>query len=228
VGRAAAAADSTADIAWFFDDSLGIPHAMLGELGTAEMHFQAALAGARESGVTDAVLSAMNNLATLFGQTDRVEAAIEALRDVVRISEEHGLTWRLPAARNSLSANVLLLGRHAECAETATAALAEAVEQGDLRSAAYAHTHLADATTALGRDDDTLTHLREACRLARACGARALEAETLLSLGDTLARLDRTAEARRHWREALDHFDMLGLPEAATARARLTGGSAPR
>jgi tetratricopeptide (TPR) repeat protein len=71
---------------------------------------------------------------------------------------------------NSLSASLLLLGRYTECVDTATVALAEASEQRDLRPAAYACAHLGDASTALGRYEEALTHFEEARRTAGSAG----------------------------------------------------------
>jgi DNA-binding SARP family transcriptional activator len=227
IGLEAAGADPAVEMTWFFGNSLGIAHAMLRQFDVAERHFEEALAAARSGSDIDRVVPVLANLATLLGETGRVGAAVELLREVLAISTERGLRWRIGSTRNSLCASLLLLGRYTECVETASVALAEANEHGDLRSAAYACSHLGEASTALGRHGEALTYFGEARRTARECGARAMEAQALLSLGDELARLGRTGEAHDCWQQAVGHFRALGLPEADSAAARLAGASAP-
>src|SRR2546430_8539944 len=78
----------------------------------------------------------------------------------------------------------------------------------------------------LGDHQQALRYHRDLDELTVRLDAEILRAEGLISYGDTLAALDRLAEARSLWTTALDILERRGDARADTARQRLgrTGG----
>jgi tetratricopeptide (TPR) repeat protein len=96
------------------------------------------------------------------------------------------------------------------------AEIADRLGQADtLDSIAVAHRSLA-------RYDEATAYYQQALQLYREFGDRYYEAQTLVYLGDTSLAADRLESAVMFWQNAVTIFDDLGLPEAASQRAKLT------
>lgn len=67
----------------------------------------------------------------------------------------------------------------------------------------------------------------EALRLFRAVGQRPLEADTLLSMGDALARHGQEDAAGRAWQQAYLMYAAFRQPQAEDARERLVRHGQP-
>jgi len=76
----------------------------------------------------------------------------------------------------------------------------------------------------LGDRDRAVACYEQAAAIYRDLGDRFNEADTLMSLGDVLARAGGAAVARARSAQALRIFDQIGHPDGDQARARLEGG----
>lgn len=101
------------------------------------------------------------------------------------------------------------------------AALAEDI--GDLCLHAVAVCGIADAYCGSGSYSAALEHYGRARRLAGEIESPYLKARALYGTAETLLRTRGHEAARIYWREALDIFEQLGVPEAATVELRLNG-----
>src|SRR5262249_61084157 len=72
-----------------------------------------------------------------------------------------------------------------------------------------------------GRYGEALDHYHAALRLAREIGDPYEEAKTLEGIAETTLSSGRPAAARIAYRQALDIFERLGVPEAESARIRM-------
>ncbi|MGP3969544.1 BTAD domain-containing putative transcriptional regulator [Streptomyces sp. 6N223] len=72
-----------------------------------------------------------------------------------------------------------------------------------------------------GQPDQALRLHREALAVAERARHRTETAHALAGIGDRHAELGEQERAREHWRQALDRYAELGVPEAETMRARL-------
>ena len=80
---------------------------------------------------------------------------------------------------------------------------------------------IAVAHRSLGRNDEAMAYYRQALQLYLEFGDRYYEAQTLVYLADTSFAAGRPESAVTFWQEAVTIFDDLGLPEAASVRAKL-------
>jgi DNA-binding SARP family transcriptional activator/tetratricopeptide (TPR) repeat protein len=81
--------------------------------------------------------------------------------------------------------------------------------------------HIADICRCSGRHDDAFKHYDDALRLAREIGDPYEEGKILEGIAESTLSTQRPAAARIVFRQALDIFEQLGLPEAESARIRM-------
>ncbi|MEO3755797.1 tetratricopeptide repeat protein [Streptomyces sp. B6B3] len=81
---------------------------------------------------------------------------------------------------------------------------------------------LAATRAACGRTAEALSAHDEALARATEGDHRQWRADTHAGIGAVHATLGDRASARAHWRQALGHYEALGLPQAAEMRRRLT------
>lgn len=224
IGHAAAVRAGARDAESFFDNAMGIAHALLQQYEEAEKHLRAAIRVRTEAGDIDSLLVSRQNLAALLGDMGQPEAAIAEFEMVVRIERERGSNARVPSALNNICKNLLRLNRAAEAVDSGLQASAAAAAQGDVTSEAYAHLHLTEACTALDRYAEAEEHCRRAVHLARMCGDLFVEASALQLHGDLKDQRGSPDEAHALWKRSAELFDVLdAADEAAAARARTAG-----
>ena len=80
---------------------------------------------------------------------------------------------------------------------------------------------IADVHRGSGRYDEAQQHYSTALRLAREIGDPYEEAELLEGIAETTLSTQGPHAARIVFRQALDIFERLGVPEAEAARIRL-------
>jgi hypothetical protein len=80
---------------------------------------------------------------------------------------------------------------------------------------------MAEAQQGSGRHSTAFDMFQEALGLAREIESPALEARALQGMGDTLLHTKGAAPARIYWRQALDIFQQMGVPEATILELRL-------
>ena len=80
---------------------------------------------------------------------------------------------------------------------------------------------IADVRRGSGRYGEAFEHYHTALRLAREIGDPYEEAKILEGIAETTLSTQRPDAARIVFRQALDIFERLGVPEAESARIRL-------
>jgi tetratricopeptide (TPR) repeat protein/DNA-binding SARP family transcriptional activator len=100
-------------------------------------------------------------------------------------------------------------------------ALLIANELGDSYERVIALRGMADAHRGLGMHDAALEHYQHALHLAREIGEPYQEGKVLEGIGETVLQTLGPGAARICWRQALDVYQQLNVPEAETMRIRL-------
>jgi tetratricopeptide (TPR) repeat protein len=80
---------------------------------------------------------------------------------------------------------------------------------------------IADVSRAWGRYNEAIDQYHKALKLAREIGDPYEEAKILEGIGETTLSNRRPDAARILFRQALDIFERLGVPEAEAARIRI-------
>lgn len=104
-------------------------------------------------------------------------------------------------------------------ARLAAAVLAE--EIGERYEQLVALRGIADARRGTQGNADALRRYQNVLRIAREIGDPYQEAKILDGMGHAVLRLQGREAARIYWRQALDIFQRLEVPEAETVRLRL-------
>jgi tetratricopeptide (TPR) repeat protein len=96
-----------------------------------------------------------------------------------------------------------------------------AEEIGNLSQQVVAHRHIADVHRCSGQHDEAFDHYHTALGLAREIGDPYEEGKILEGIAESTLSTQRPAAARIVFRQALDIFEQLGVPEAESARIRM-------
>ncbi len=80
---------------------------------------------------------------------------------------------------------------------------------------------IADVRRGFGRYEDAFENYETALKLAREIGDPYEEAKVLEGIAETTLRTQKPYAARILFRQALDIFERLGVPEAESARIRM-------
>ena len=117
--------------------------------------------------------------------------------------EQADLLRRLPVVNNRLDAQLI------------------AEEIGNLSQQLIALRKIADIHRGAGQHDDAFDHYRTALRLAMEIGDPYEEGKVLEGIAESTLSTQRPDAARIVFRQALDIFERLGVPEAESARIRI-------
>ena len=96
-----------------------------------------------------------------------------------------------------------------------------AEEIGNLSQQVIALRGIADVRRGSGQHGEAFDHYRTALRLAREIGDPYEEAKILEGIAESTLSTQRPYAARIVFRQALDIFERLGVPEAESARIRI-------
>jgi tetratricopeptide (TPR) repeat protein len=96
-----------------------------------------------------------------------------------------------------------------------------AEEIGNLSLQVIALRRMADARRGSGRYGEAFDHYHIALRMAREIGDPYEEAKVLEGIAESTLSTQRPDAARIVFRQALDIFERLGVPEAESARIRI-------
>lgn len=159
----------------------------------------------------------------------RLDEAAELFRRAAEECPRHGDRRAGGLARLNLADTAVRGGRSGLAVTEAARAHGVLVEEGDPYNAARADILLGRALPALGRTEEAGEHLRRAVAALREAKAGYETGRALEALGELAEHLGRTGTARRHYTEALEHYDRLAVPAAEAVRVRLgrLGGPYP-
>jgi DNA-binding SARP family transcriptional activator/uncharacterized protein HemY len=161
------------------------------------------------------------NIGTVYRCQGNYEEALDACRRAVGIYRDIG---DLPDEADALN-DIGAIYQSAACFDEALVhhqrAQVIAEEIGNLSQQLVARRMLADIHRGSGRYEEALEHYRAALKIAREIGDPYEEGKILEGIAEGTLYTHRRDAARIALRQALDIFERLGVPEAASARNRM-------
>jgi tetratricopeptide (TPR) repeat protein len=162
-----------------------------------------------------------HNIGSVYHYKGSYEEGLAACRRALTIYREIG---DLPDEADVLN-DIGAIYQSAECYDEALVhhekARLIAEEIGNLSEQVIAIRGIADARRGSGQYGEALDHYHAALRLAREIGDPYEEAKILEGIAETTLSTQGPYAARIVFRQALDIFERLGVPEAASARLRI-------
>ena len=166
----------------------------------------------------------LSRLGTAHSVGDDHERALALLQRAVAIAREDQATGDEAECLVRLAAGLHRAGELAAAHHTAARALDILTGQpdvGELVDLVDGHNVLGGLLVDLGRPGDALDHHRRALAEAARVDYRCGRADALNGIGLAQAALGDVRTAREHWRQALELYAELRVPEADGVRARL-------
>ncbi len=162
-----------------------------------------------------------HNIGSVYHYKGSYEEGLVAYRRALAI---YGEISDLPDQADVLN-DIGALYQCAECYDEALIhyekAMLLAEEIGSLAQQVIALRGIADVRRGFGRYDQAFDNYQTALRLAREIGDPYEEAKVLEGIAETTLRTQKPYAARILFRQALDIFERLGVPEAESARIRM-------
>ncbi|WP_309144204.1 BTAD domain-containing putative transcriptional regulator [Streptomyces sp. BR123] len=191
-----------------------------GRLQDAERHLLEARDNFRQDGDRVGEASALCNLSRVHVNLGRLDSAIELAEQAIAVYDRMGLTLRLANGRYALGIALTRAGRLAEALDHLDRALSLFHDNRQRLWEGVTHFRLAEAHLAARRPARAAAHAEQALAL-RGLGGDWRRATVLVVLGEALSEMGQTVRATACWREALDIFESLGVPEAEPVRQLL-------
>jgi DNA-binding SARP family transcriptional activator len=162
-----------------------------------------------------------HNIGSVYHYKGSYEEGLAAFRRALAIYRDIG---DLPDEADVLN-DIGAIYQSAECNDEALIyhqkARSIAEEIGSLSQQVIALRRIADVRRGSGRYGEAFDHYHTALRLAREIGDPYEEAKILEGIAESTLSTQRPDAARIVFRQALDIFERLGLPEAESARIRI-------
>jgi tetratricopeptide (TPR) repeat protein len=202
-------------------NNLGKMHLHLGRHRDALESYQKSLEIFREIGGAQNEAMLYCNIASVYHYKGCYEEGLDAYRSALATFRSIGDLPNESEVLNSIGA----IYRSAECHDEALIyhekARSIAEEIGDESQQLTAIRGIADVRRQCGAYDEALDHYHAALRMARQIGDPYQEAKVLEGIGEATLGTRRPDHARIVFRQALDIFEGLGVPEAESARIRI-------
>lgn len=202
-------------------NNLGMVHLNNGQHQDALDAYQRSLQIFRDIGGPQNEAILYQNLGSVHRHQGSYEEALAACRGALAIYRAIG---DLPDEADALN-EIGAIYQSAACFDEALIhhqkAQLIAEEVGNLAQQLVARRMLADTHRGSGRNSEALEHYHSALRLAREIGDPYEEGKILEGIAEVTLYTQRRDAARIVFRQALDIFERLGVPEAATARTRI-------
>jgi DNA-binding SARP family transcriptional activator/tetratricopeptide (TPR) repeat protein len=192
-----------------------------GRCEQAARYQQQSLTLARETGNQHIESHALYSLGEVDLQRNRYSQATESLCQALALSRQTGNRTVETYALTCLGAADLGLGRHEQAIGHLQQALALTRETGFRSGEASALNGLGEVFLAASQPADALTRHEMALAIASLAGLKYESARACDGLGRALHAAGEDDRARRYWRQALDLYTELSLPEADQVRAQL-------
>jgi tetratricopeptide (TPR) repeat protein len=201
-------------------NNVGVLQVRLGHYPAAHESLSRALAGARATGNRAGVGVALANLGDVAERRHRFTEAVADYRQAIEVCEEVGYLAGLADARRGLGRALGRLGAHDEGLAWLREALALGRRIGDADVETATLNDLGLVQRLAGRDGSD--HHRAARAGATRTGDRYQQARALDGLAAAARAAGEVEQARQWWREALELFADLGVPEAGDVRGELS------
>jgi DNA-binding SARP family transcriptional activator len=204
---------------------LGQAYTSQGQFGESSRCLAEALAVMRRAGDQEGEAKALNSLAIDLANQERYPEALEHLQAALALYGTLDAPVDVGSTLNNIGHVLVELNRHDEALDCLARALDLRHSIGDLHGIGVTEFSLAECYLDLGRFEDAVPHFQRADAALRvAARGHIRHADTLWSLGETLAALGRDREAHDAWTAALTLLERLADPRAAEARDRLRVG----
>ncbi|WP_305886743.1 AfsR/SARP family transcriptional regulator [Actinoallomurus rhizosphaericola] len=163
-----------------------------------------------------------NNLANVLQYKGRYRPAIDAYREALVVFRETGDRKNIADVLNNIGTTYQMMDRYDEALIHHKKARAIAEEIADSYERTWAIRGMGDAYRGIGRYQDALDCYREALATAREMGDLYQEARIHDGVATVTLHLHGSQAAKIRWRQALDLFQALAVPEARSLALRLT------
>ena len=213
-------ADSRADEARTLNN-LGFVELRQGRYQRASDHLRQALALFRQAGDPAGEALALGNLGRIELRQGRYQRASDHLRQALALYRQ---TFDLAGEAESLTSLGFVdlhQGRYQQATNHHRQALALFGEIGDRSGEAEARNGLGSVFLATGQADHARAEHATGLALAGQIGDKYQQAHAHDGLARAYCAASHSAEAHRHWRQALILYTGLGAPEASQIRAQL-------
>jgi DNA-binding SARP family transcriptional activator/tetratricopeptide (TPR) repeat protein len=162
-----------------------------------------------------------NNLANVLQYKGKYQCAIDAYREALAVFRDTGDRKNVADALNNIGATYHMIERFHEALIHHQKAKSIAEDIADSFEQTWAIRGMGDAYRGIGRYNDALDCYREALSFARDMGDLYQEARIHDGAAIALLYLDESQAAKIRWRQALDLFQELEVPEARSLEIRL-------
>jgi DNA-binding SARP family transcriptional activator/tetratricopeptide (TPR) repeat protein len=202
-------------------NNLGRVHLYSGHHREALDAYQESLVIFREIGGAQNEAILYQNIGTVHQYRGSYAEALDAFRQAMAIYRDIGDMPNQAEVLNDIGA----IYQSAACCDEALVyherARLIAEETGTLSQQLIALRRIADIHRASGRNGEALDHYRSALGLAREIGDLYEEGKILEGIAESTLSTQQQRAARIVFRQALDIFERLGVPEAESARIRM-------
>jgi tetratricopeptide (TPR) repeat protein len=202
--------------------NLGMVYTQWGRYSDALPCYEQAITVARELGNRAEESLALAWAGLELGRLARYDEGIENLRQALVYFRSVNFPMREAEVLTDLGMVHLWAGHHHEAHTFLQEALAIGQRTSDRNREAEALNGVAEVLHATGRLDEALANHRSALALARDIGQRDEQARAADGIAGIMSARGRLDEARRYWREAIDLYTALKMPQADKIRERLT------
>ncbi|WP_203909409.1 AfsR/SARP family transcriptional regulator [Rhizocola hellebori] len=207
--------------------SLSTAYARMARYAQAQSHLGHALDLYASLGDCGGQAKAEYQMGWLSNRQGEHAQAVGHARQALRLYRLAGQPMMAARTLNSLGWGYALSGDFARARPRCELALAQMRELGDLTFQAGTSDSLGYIYHHLGDFDLAIAYYQRALELFRELDDRYYEADTLKHLGDTHHAAGDDSAAGAAWAQALELLDLLGHPDAAQVRAKLTSSAAP-
>jgi DNA-binding SARP family transcriptional activator/Tfp pilus assembly protein PilF len=204
-------------------NSLGLLHQRLGRVRLGSEQLSAALVLYRRIGDSASEAYVLSILGRAHRRPDQIRAAAASLEEVLAGVQQAGNRTGEAYALTDLAGVYLYQGRLAEALRQLRQALVIYQEIGDRASEAEVLNGLGETLRALGTPAEAIAQHTKALTMADAIGDRYEQARAHDGIAASQHLTGDTGRAAVHWRDALELYIGLGVPEAEAVRARLAG-----
>ncbi|MCW5922931.1 MAG: tetratricopeptide repeat protein [Saprospiraceae bacterium] len=223
--RGVALAEKTGDKNWQpkFHEMQGRMHANLGQLDSATLFFDKAMAGYTAAGNKRGEATTYFKIAWVHKRRGEIAQAMAADLQALRRMEELGDQEKIADALGRVSDDLLLQGRQQEALEYARRAIDICQKNNFQRELPYALRYAGDACIAMGDNAQALAYYNQALELTRSSDPSLSNIADIINCrGNALKRLGRYAEALEDYKVCLANSEKANYPGGiSTAIANL-------
>ncbi len=205
--RGVALAEKSGDEDWQpkFHEMQGRMHANLGQLDSARMFFDKALAGYLAVGNRKGEATTLFKIAWVHNRRGEQAPAMKANLDALRIMEELDDQEGIASALGRVSDGLYRQGKAGEALDYAKRGIAICQKNGFKQEESYVLQNAAYACFALGKYEEALAYCNQSLELARSLGGGgSMLADNYNTRGNALKKLGRYAEALSDYKACLE------------------------